>query len=163
MPVEIPNLPRDESGGIPKWVLYAGGGVAIVALFVFMRKQQTSTVAGAGTSINAALGSLQEGQLLLSEQAGKNAQQQHQYQLASLFASNQVAWAGSESAMLNNPDLTPEQRASLTNDINARLASAFDVWRRLLGGSPKGTPELDTTGIADQSGSHQVVAASGTF
>ena len=62
-------VPHDSQGKIPKWVLYGGGIAAILGLVVLIKNQQSggsgtpSTVANAGTSINAALGSLQEAEL----------------------------------------------------------------------------------------------------
>lgn len=60
---DTPVLPRDASGNVPKWVVYGGALAGVVGLVVLLRKQQSGTTGStvaAGTSINAALGSLQE-------------------------------------------------------------------------------------------------------
>lgn len=71
------TVPKDSGGGIPKWIMYGGGIVAAIALFTLARKQSGTggSTAAAGTSINAALGSLAEGQQQIQGQIGTSLSQ----------------------------------------------------------------------------------------
>lgn len=54
---------RAGGGGIPKWVLIGGAGLGVVVLVLILSQSSSSGSGGttaAGTSINAALGSIQE-------------------------------------------------------------------------------------------------------
>lgn len=65
--------PPTQTGGDKKanWFLIAAGGASILGLIAFLSKNQSGGTTAAGTSINAALGSLQEEQLNTQGQVGQ--------------------------------------------------------------------------------------------
>lgn len=150
--------PSSGDSGVPPWLLVGGAIAGVLGLILLLTRNSGGTTA-AGSSINAALGSLQEQQLQLAGQQSKDALDAQRRTLYSLWAQNQVAYAAAEqSALTSNPNLPNAQQ--IQSDIDARLKDALGVWTNLLGGAwPASSPQL----AADNAASHQMTATTGSF
>jgi hypothetical protein len=127
------DLPSDGKGGLPKWMLWGGAAASILGLVVFLSKQQSgvgSTVA-AGTSINAALGSLQEQLLQTQGEIGTTAAQQNT-NLAAVSTQIQSDAAGTQQAI---QAATNENMANFTAILAGGGDSRVAAWEQASGAS----------------------------
>lgn len=141
-----------QSRGGTNWLLIGGLGVgAIFLLLMLTRKSSGQPTTAAGTSINAALGSIQEQNLNVMGEVSKSASSLSNELgainnnvvvggQASAWQTNMVAWAaGENAAVLANPNMDAATKQTTLNDIQNRLTQAYQNWLAF-GGPPSETP-----------------------
>jgi hypothetical protein len=159
------GIPRDANGNPHPLFLIGAGVVVLVGVYALAKKGGSggSTVAG-GISIPAALSSLEQEAQATQEAIGKSNQAGAWRSIASLWAANQVSYAGSESAEIAtlraiNPN--DPQLPQLQKDMQNRLDQALGIYKQMGGVWPASGPMLDPN--ADLSASHLATAGTGTF
>jgi hypothetical protein len=159
------GIPKDANGNPHPLFLVGAGAVVLLGVWALAHKRSGAPgTTAAGVSINAALSSLEDQALQTQSSITKGQQVAAWRDLATLWAGNQVAYAGSENstiATLQALDPNNPQIKTLQDDSQRRLENALSIWKQLGGLWPASGPTLDPT--ADLSNAHLASAGTGTF